>query len=144
MNPDDQMLESVANEKGTYVLFIELSKPSVIRIGKLGKGKFPSGLYAYVGSAIGPGGLRARISRHLRDKKKFHWHIDYFLKHSKVVDVFTTRRRCEKKIARKLLNTGKCAMKGFGSSDDDENESHLIYFSSMSVEEIKKILSQII
>ncbi len=35
------------------------------------------GYYIYVGSAFGPGGVNARVSRHFRNTKKLHWHIDY-------------------------------------------------------------------
>lgn len=34
------------------------------------------GRYVYVGSAHGPGGLRARLGRHLRGDGRPHWHID--------------------------------------------------------------------
>lgn len=33
----------------------------------------------YVGSAMGSGGLKARVERHLSDNKKVHWHIDHLL-----------------------------------------------------------------
>jgi len=36
---------------------------------------FPRGHYIYFGSALG--GLRSRVSRHLRHDKKLHWHADY-------------------------------------------------------------------
>jgi len=35
------------------------------------------GYYIYIGSAFGPGGVRARMLRHLRADKPKHWHIDY-------------------------------------------------------------------
>ena len=34
-------------------------------------------LFIYVGSALDPGGVRARITRHCRGVKSKHWHIDY-------------------------------------------------------------------
>ena len=34
------------------------------------------GFYIYVGSAFGAGGLSSRLHRHLRKRKKIHWHID--------------------------------------------------------------------
>jgi len=37
----------------------------------------PAGLYCYVGSAWGPGGLAARVRRHLRGGVVRRWHIDY-------------------------------------------------------------------
>lgn len=72
---------------GTYALFLELARPARIRIGRLGTFFFPSGHYIYVGSALGPGGLRARLERHLRRRKKLHWHIDYLLARAKTIAV---------------------------------------------------------
>jgi Uri superfamily endonuclease len=36
----------------------------------------PAGRYLYCGSAKGPGGLKARLSRHMRRGKSVRWHID--------------------------------------------------------------------
>ena len=46
--------------KGSYVLLIELPKSVEIQVGHLGKIKFKTSFYAYVGSALG--GLEVRIS----------------------------------------------------------------------------------
>jgi len=35
------------------------------------------GVYFYVGSAFGPGGVYSRLSRHLKREKRRHWHIDF-------------------------------------------------------------------
>ena len=35
------------------------------------------GFFIYVGSAFGPGGLKARVGRHFRTEKRLRWHIDY-------------------------------------------------------------------
>ncbi len=48
-----------------------------LRVGALGAWTFPEGTYLYVGSAWGPGGLRARVGRHLRGSAALRWHIDY-------------------------------------------------------------------
>ena len=48
-----------------------------ITIGALGAHAFPAGQYLYVGSAWGPGGLAARVGRHLRGDGAVHWHVDY-------------------------------------------------------------------
>jgi len=62
---------------GTYALILHLSKKlERIEIGKLGRFAFDAGFYVYVGSAFGPGGLKARLQRHLRTDKPLHWHID--------------------------------------------------------------------
>jgi len=66
-------------EKGCYVLFLRLTDECSIKIGSLGIHKMPRGLYAYVGSAKGPGGLKARVKRHFKKVKKIKWHIDYLI-----------------------------------------------------------------
>lgn len=72
--------------KGCYCLIIRLEKKSQIEIGKrLGKIDFEKGHYVYVGSAMNS--LEARIKRHLSDEKKLHWHVDYLLKQSKIVEI---------------------------------------------------------
>lgn len=55
---------------GTYVLVFDLGAPVENKLGVF------SGRYCYVGSAMGPGGLRARLARHLRKAKPLQWHID--------------------------------------------------------------------
>jgi len=63
-------------QPGTYVLFVRLDNPCAISVGRRGTAALEPGLYAYTGSALGPGGLAARIDRHLRRNKRPHWHID--------------------------------------------------------------------
>ena len=61
---------------GTYVLWLQVTGYLSVQVGKPGTITMRGGLYAYVGSAHGPGGLRARLQRHLRPDKPVHWHID--------------------------------------------------------------------
>ena len=63
--------------RGIYLLLISLSKDTNITIGSLGKLSFKRGNYAYVGSS--QNSIEKRIERHISNKKKIHWHIDYFL-----------------------------------------------------------------
>jgi Uri superfamily endonuclease len=64
---------------GLYILLLNLEEQTQVAVGRLGRFIFNAGVYAYVGSARGPGGLSARMTRHLRppDAKRIHWHIDY-------------------------------------------------------------------
>jgi Uri superfamily endonuclease len=64
-------------EPGTYAIVCENPSPTVLRVGHLGRFALGAGRYIYVGSAHGPGGIRARVTRHLRREKRPHWHIDY-------------------------------------------------------------------
>ena len=62
---------------GSYALLFRNSETLTVRVGALGEVSIEPGFLIYVGSAFGPGGLRARVSRHARLVKKRHWHIDY-------------------------------------------------------------------
>ncbi len=62
---------------GTYLLILALRSPTTIDVGGLGPIDFGSPFYLYAGSAFGPGGLRARVGRHLRIAGRSHWHVDY-------------------------------------------------------------------
>ena len=105
--------------KGVYCLFIEVSKPIKISVGKLGRIKFEKGNYVYVGSA--QNSLEKRIERHFRKNKKKFWHIDYLLdnRNVKIKEVsykLTESKEEECKIARLISQYGK-SIKNFGSSD---------------------------
>lgn len=106
---------------GNYVLFLRLSKPAAVHVGRLGKHFFQPGIYAYVGSAFGPGGLRARLGRHLRPGPVRRWHIDHLRSRSKVAEVWWSRTpgNLEHVWTAALLNLRGAVMpvKGFGSSD---------------------------
>ncbi len=64
------------HQSGTYVLFLRLDDPIPLHVGALNAFTLAPGWTAYVGSAHGPGGLFARVNRHLRPYKPHHWHID--------------------------------------------------------------------
>lgn len=116
-------------DKGTYILAMKFEKPVDITVGKLGRFTFPAGRYLYFGSAMN--GLNARISRHLRSEKKFHWHIDYFLQKASIVDVWyiESEERLECDLCQEAMGfpDASVPVKGFGSSDC-KCESHLLYF----------------
>jgi Uri superfamily endonuclease len=69
---------------GTYTLVVALDRAATIEVGALGEIAFDSGWYAYVGSALGPGGF-SRVERHRElaagEREVRHWHIDYLLGH---------------------------------------------------------------
>lgn len=64
-------------KKGTYGLLLHLPESQQITVGRLGDFAFTAGYYLYLGSALGSGGLAARLKRHLRAEKDPFWHIDY-------------------------------------------------------------------
>ncbi len=60
---------------GAYLLWLPLARPLALTAPKPGAQLAP-GVYLYLGSANGPGGLRARVARHLRPDKRPRWHVD--------------------------------------------------------------------
>jgi len=108
-----------SNPKGTYILIIELNDEEKIVVGSLGEITFGRGIYAYVGSAMGPGGIVGRVLRHLRRNKKKFWHIDYLLDKARIIRiiVFKSEERLECKIAEEMRRYGLKYIPRFGSSD---------------------------
>jgi len=113
--------------KGTYILLICLEKDTEIPVGSLGTLFFKHGMYCYVGSAYGPGGIEARVKRHIKKEKRMRWHIDYLLKHAEVKEVFVKENGDE-------VGTAGClsemynGVPGFGASDSPL-KSHLFMCS---------------
>jgi Uri superfamily endonuclease len=64
------------NLPGVYALQLHLTEPTRLVVGRLGVFHLRPGEYVYVGSAQGPGGLRARLGRHIQGNGIPHWHID--------------------------------------------------------------------
>ena len=124
---------------GTYVLILQATIAQTIQIGRLGDLVMQPGYYIYVGSAFGPGGLAARVGRHLRQEKRLRWHIDYLRAACEVAEVWWTcdpvRRECEWANKLRELPGAVVPMAGFGSSDCG-CESHLVW-----VEEKPKIVT---
>ncbi|HID92923.1 MAG TPA: GIY-YIG nuclease family protein [bacterium (Candidatus Stahlbacteria)] len=117
--------------KGIYVLLMELKVDEQIKIGKLGKIVFKKGFYAYVGSAMN--GLENRIQRHLKRKKKLHWHIDWFLRSAKIKDVMylESSNKMECKVAQVLAKRFE-SIKEFGSSDC-KCTSHMFFSTNLQL-----------
>jgi len=110
---------------------LQASRRVGVCVGSLGTFVFVPGLYLYVGSARGPGGLRARIRRHLRRYKPKRWHIDYLTGSSsfRLVGVFIgmSEEGTEGALAKELVRAGmRPYIAGFGSTDDPGVPSHLL------------------
>ena len=105
---------------GTYVLLLECVVKAGLSIGKLGRMMTGPGYYLYVGSAFGPGGVRARINHHRKIAIRPHWHIDYLRPVAGFIDAWCVYdRRCEHEWAQILMQNENIAMplQDFGSSD---------------------------
>ena len=123
---------SVKRQNGIYQLLIYLSESAYITIGKKGIFRFPRGYYVYTGSA--KSGLKARVKRHLRKKKKHFWHIDYLLDHASVKQVFLfpDGRLDECSLSRKVLKRSEAEVivPKFGASDCN-CPTHLVFFGRL-------------
>ena len=75
-------------EPGAYLLVVEVRRSLRIEVGALGWLRFRKGCYLYVGSARGPGGIAARVGRHLRRDKPLRWHIDYLVARAPITAVW--------------------------------------------------------
>jgi len=80
---------------GVYALHLYLDRSIRLRVGRSGEFTFPTGYYIYLGSARGPGGIRARLGRHLRGGMAQHWHIDMLREVTSVAAYYY--EICEKK-----------------------------------------------
>jgi len=98
------------------------------KIGRLGNIQLRPGFYIYVGSAQGPGGIKARVTRHRRRNKKLHWHIDYLRRHTALIETWALAGTAnhEHNWAAALAAHYPIAMPRFGASDC-RCGSHLFY-----------------
>jgi Uri superfamily endonuclease len=123
----------VKPQPGTYVLVLSSAKAALIQVGKLGSLQLGPGIYVYVGSAHGPGGLRARLAHHLEATARPHWHIDYLRAHVAPEEVWY----CYDRISWEhgwayclgTMSGASVPLARFGSSDC-VCESHLFFFGS--------------
>lgn len=114
-------------------MLLRLPRKATIRVGRLGVVSLRRGYYAYVGSAFGPGGLAARVTRHVRQGARTHWHIDYVRRIAQPVGVWfsTENARREHEWAEALQRapwTSEAAPQ-FGASDC-RCESHLFFLGA--------------
>lgn len=128
---DDAVWSRIKAEPGTYALVMSAAANASVRIGRLGDLRLRPGFYVYVGSALGPGGVRARLAHHIRPSSRPHWHIDYLKVHAAVEQVWY----CHNRVSREH-EWGRCLaamrgasmpMPGFGASDC-RCRSHLFFF----------------
>ena len=125
---------SLRHHPGTYALIFVSTAQRSVQIGKLGRLTLRPGFYVYVGSAFGPGGLRARVSHHARTAHRPHWHVDYVRGRARLDEVWYTYDAVsrEHQWADVFARTrgALIPLQGFGSSDC-RCESHLFFFRSM-------------
>lgn len=106
---------------GTYVVALRAEHRREISVGRLGSLLVEPGVYLYVGSAFGPGGLRARLGRHIDGTGKPRWHVDLLRAVTRPVAAWWSLApdRLEHIWAKALAELDGAAepLPGFGSSD---------------------------
>lgn len=108
---------------GAYLLWFEIEQPLVFLAGRLGTVELVPGRYIYVGSALGPGGVRSRLRRHVegcREGRRLHWHIDYLtaVRLPETYRYALGAERLECSWVQQVRTAGASwAVRGFGSSD---------------------------
>jgi Uri superfamily endonuclease len=119
------------SNRGSYALVLRLQRTLNLEIGRLGHHRFLPGFYIYLGSALGPGGIKARIQRHLQytPTKSPHWHVDRLLGVSTIDEVWwkNEQESSECLWAARLATIGKLQIAGFGASDC-RCAGHLVHF----------------
>ncbi len=114
-------METSIAMQGIYGLLVEACGEATV--GRLGLQTF-NGVYVYVGSAQGSGGLTSRVARHqdvasgVRATRR--WHVDYLLSISRRVDALmaeTSHPDAECALARELSRRADRVADGFGASD---------------------------
>lgn len=124
---DRRVLNPAPDTPGAYALILRLARDTRLDIRTLGRPLLPAGLYLYAGSARGPGGIRARVGRHLRQPKAAVWHVDRLTEVARVEQViaFPGGRECA--VADLALAHGaRVPIPRFGASDCRTCEAHLL------------------
>lgn len=113
---------------GAYVLAIRLARPVEIVARGLPPASLLPGWYAYAGSARGPGGLAARIRRHLATEKRARWHVDALTLAAAEIEATAFSGHSECALLARLLDLdgATVALPGFGASDCRTCPAHLI------------------
>lgn len=119
----------IPSVSGSYTLSLQLGTPATLTIGRLGVFTLSPGVYCYFGSAFGPGGLHARLQRHLNSTSRPHWHIDHLRRVSNVLsvhwlpqppndmDTLFPPMECRWSQAASKISAVRYPITGFGSSD---------------------------
>lgn len=134
-------MDKLTSAPGSYILVLQLDVNCTIQVGRLGQFSLQPGYYLYVGSALGPGGVAARVAHHQRTSQRSHWHIDYLRKHTSLIHVHVSYGpdRREHEWAQWLARHTeiRAPIAGFGASDCSCN-THL--FFSPSLPQIDQLL----
>lgn len=116
-----KVVDQLPAAAGSYALHLRLARPAALDVGRLGRFGFPAGDYFYLGSARGPGGLRARLRHHLSVSARPHWHIDALTRRAEITGIWYSEGpaalECLWSQALYSLPLAVCAAPGFGAAD---------------------------
>ena len=120
-------VDELPREAGAYILLIRLDSALHLDMAAFSGKSLGPGLYVYRGSAYGPGGVRARVSRHLRADKPMRWHVDRLTACGQIerVGVRIGGRECDL-VSELILHRGLPMLPGFDSSDSRASPAHLL------------------
>ena len=110
-------IEREAQDRGSYIVVLHLSRTRRIKAGDLGTITFPKGFYCYVASA--PSGLGKRIAYHQRLRSRPSSQIDHLREAAVVTALLPVRASTDLacSIALALRATAGWSIPGFGAAD---------------------------
>jgi Uri superfamily endonuclease len=115
--------------RGAYAMAIELADAVAVMLSGRSPIVLPAGRYLYCGSANGPGGLKARLLRHMRRGKSVRWHVDQLTERGLVIGGRIFPRGDECRLVQ-MCSHLPMPIVGFGSSDCATCRSHLLQWSN--------------
>jgi len=119
--------ERLPGTAGAYALLLTTYAPLAPPVPRPKGCTLTPGLYVYLGNAYGPGGIAARVRRHLRPAKRPRWHIDHLVPHAEVRRVLDWPGGSECAWRQWLSERGASVpVRGLGSSDCRNCPAHLL------------------
>lgn len=120
--------ETLPDAPGAYALMINLAEAVPLPSPRF-DGLLAPGRYCYLGSARGPGGIRARCRRHFRSEKSKRWHVDWLTTVATALQASAHTAATECALAEHFLGISGASIPvpGFGSSDCVRCSAHLVW-----------------
>jgi Uri superfamily endonuclease len=110
---------------GAYLLLIEPRKVTFLGLPSKPSVSLMPGRYICASSANGPGGLKARVSRHTRRAKRSRWHIDQLTENGDVLGAWILPGGVECDLVH-MNSALPVPIVGFGSTDCECCRRHLL------------------
>jgi Uri superfamily endonuclease len=121
------------SRSGTYIVVLKSIIERPVTVGKLGTLSVNPGYYVYIGSAFGPGGLKARIKHHCNPTRRPHWHLDYLSPILRLCEIWYTYDKIQREHQWAAIHAQTRGalqpLSGFGASDCC-CRSHLFFYQS--------------